>query len=71
MKPESSCSSEEGEVQSVISSDDDRSENDAHVEIGSDGDRAPDGESDTDENSRSCTDESAEEGNKRKRKLLQ
>ena len=65
MKPDSSSFSEEDEARSVIGSDDESGVNDAHVEIESDR------ESDAHESSSSCLDESSDEGNTRKKKLLQ
>jgi len=62
VKPEISSSSEEDEAQSVIGSDDERSDNDAHVEIESDG------ESDAQKSTSACPDESSDEGNTRKKK---
>ena len=59
---ESSSSSKEYEAQSVIGSDDERSENDVLVDI------EVDGESDAHESSSSCPDESSDEGNTRKKK---
>ena len=59
---ERSSSSEEYEAQSVIGSDDERSENDALIDI------EVDGESDAHESSSSCPDESSDEGNRRKKK---
>ena len=59
---ESSSSSEEDEAQSVIGSDDERSKNDAHVEI------EGDGEGDAQKSSSSCPDESLDQRNTRKKK---
>jgi len=62
VKPESSSSSEDDGAPSVIGSDDERSENDAHVEIESEG------ESDGHKSSSSCPDEISYEGNASRKK---